>query len=311
MPLRGRLLAGFLLLTLIWGTTWAAIRVGLAGVPPFAGVALRFTIAGALLLALAPRLGVRLGRARHERWLWVVNGLLSFCLSYGAVYWAEQHIPSGLAAVLFATCPLFVAVFAHFLLPGERLGAPALAGLLLGLAGVAAIFSDDLALLGGENVRRAALVMLLSPLASAAASVLVKRWGADVPALSLAAVPMLGTGFVMGALALALERGAPLVLDARSLGALLYLAVLGSAVAFTVYYWLLARVKATQAALISYLIPIVAVAVGALLFDEPLRPRLLAGSALVVAGVVAVNRSRRLSGGPSPSTGSRAPERRA
>jgi drug/metabolite transporter (DMT)-like permease len=195
--------------------------------------------------------------------------------------------------VLFATYPLFVAALAHFLLPGERLGPPAAAGLLLGFAGVAVIFSDDLALLGGENVRRAALVMLGSPLASAGASVAVKRWGGDVPPLSLAAVPMLGTGFVMGGLALALERGAPLALDFRSVAALLYLAVLGSAVTFTIYYWLLARVRATQLALMSYLIPIVAVAAGALLFDEPLRPRLLTGSALVLAGLVAVHRGHR------------------
>jgi drug/metabolite transporter (DMT)-like permease len=136
--------------------------------------------------------------------------------------------------------------------------------------------------------------MLVSPVVSAAASVVVKRWGGDVPALSLAAVPMLIAGVVMGAVALLVERHRPLVFDARSVGALLYLAVLGSAVTFTIYYWLLARVKATQVALMSYLIPIVAVAVGAALFDEPLRPRLLAGSALVLAGVVIVSRRRHV-----------------
>ena len=238
---RGRLVGGFLLLTAIWGTTWAAIRVGLQGVPPFTGVALRFAIAGTLLLALAPALGVRLGRLPHEKALWVANGILSFCLSYSVVYWSEQYLPSGLAAVLFATCPLFVAVLAHFLLRRERLAPLAVVGLVLGFAGVAVIFSDDLALLGGESVRHAALVMLVSPLVSAV---------------------------------------------------LLYLAVLGSAVTFTVYYWLLARVAATRVALVSYLIPIVAVAVGAVLFDEPLRPRLLAGSALILAGVAIVTRRR-------------------
>jgi len=291
-PGRGRLLAGFGVLTVIWGTTWAAIRIGLEGVPPFTGVALRFTLAGTLLLALARPLGVRLGRGRHERVLWVVNGLLSFCLSYAAVYWSEQYIPSGLAAVLFATYPLFVAALAHFLLPGERLAPVAAAGMFLGFAGVAVIFSDDLTLLGGETVRRAAIVMLVSPVVSAVASVVVKRWGGGVHPLSLAAVPMLIAGGVMGVVAFLVERHLSPVFDARSVGALLYLAILGSAVTFTIYYWLLARVKATQVALMSYFIPIVAVAVGALLFDEPLRPRLLAGSALVLAGVVIVSRRR-------------------
>jgi drug/metabolite transporter (DMT)-like permease len=291
-PGRGRLIGGFLLLTLIWGTTWAAIRVGLQGVPPFTGVALRFAIAGALLLALAPAFGVRLGRAPHEPALWLMNGVLSFCVSYSAVYWSEQYIPSGLAAVLFATYPLFVAALAHVLLPGERLGRSAVGGMLLGFVGVAVIFSDDLALLGGEEVRHAAFVMLVSPLASAVASVVVKRWGSGVHPLSLAAVPMLFAGVVMGTVALLVERDRPLVFDARSVGALLYLAILGSAVTFTIYYWLLARVKATRVALMSYLIPIVAVTLGAVLFDEPLRPRLLAGSALILAGVVVVSRRR-------------------
>jgi len=291
-PGRGRLIGGFALLVLIWGTTWAAIRVGLQGLPPFTGVAVRFTIAGALLLALAVAAGVRLGRQPHEKALWVANGVLSFCLSYSIVYWSEQYIPSGLAAVLFATYPLFVAPLAHVLLAGERLTLLAVAGLLLGFAGVAAIFSDDLAPLGGQQVRHAALVMLASPLVSALATVAIKRWGAGVHPLSLSAVPMLFTGVVMGAVALVFERGRPLVLDGRSVGALLYLAVLGSAVTFTVYYWLLARVTATRLALVSYLIPIVAVAVGAALFDEPLRPRILAGAALIVAGVVIVGRQR-------------------
>ncbi len=290
---RGRELGAFLLLTLVWGTTWAAIRVGLQGIPPFTGVAVRFAMAGALLLGFARALGVRLGSARHERRLWVVNGLLSFCLSYAIVYWSEQYIPSGLAAVLFATYPLFVAALAHVALPGERLSGAAGLGMLLGFAGVGVIFSDDLALLGGEAVRRAALVMLVSPLVSAASSVAVKRWGGAVHPVSMAAVPMLLAGGLMGLVALVYERGRPLVLDASSVGSLLYLVVFGSAVTFTLYYWLLARVKATEVALMSYLIPIVAVAVGALAFDEPLRPRLVAGSALVLAGVAFVGRRRR------------------
>jgi drug/metabolite transporter (DMT)-like permease len=292
-PSRGRLVAAFAVLVLVWGTTWAAIRVGLAGIPPFTGVALRFSLAGLLLLALAPRFGVRLGRSPRERWLWVANAILSFGISYAVVYWCEQYIPSGLAAVLFATYPLLVAAFAHFALPGERLSLVAAAGLLLGFAGVAVIFSDDLRLLGGERVRTAALLMLVSPLVSAVATILVKRWGEGVHPLSLAALPMLMAGVAMGGVALVFERGRTLAFDAPSVAALLYLAVLGSAVTFTVYYWLLARVSATRVALTSYLIPIVAVAVGALAFHEPVRPRLLAGSALVLAGVVAVSRPRR------------------
>jgi drug/metabolite transporter (DMT)-like permease len=292
----GRVAAAFVLLTLVWGTTWAVIRVGLVGIPPFTGVALRFALAGGLLLALAPRLGVRFGRSRRELGLWATNALLSFCVSYSIVYWSEQYIPSGLTAVLFATNPLFVAAIAHFVLPGERLAPAAAAGLLLGFAGVAVIFSDDLRLLGGERVREAALVMLVSPAVSAASSVAIKRWGRGIHPLSLAAVPMLLCAVVMAPIAAIAERGLPVVLDSRSVCALVYLALFGSALTFTVYYWLLAQVSATRASLISYLIPIVAVALGAAVFGEPLRGRLVAGSALVLAGVAVVTRSRRRAG---------------
>ncbi len=291
----GKALAAFLLLTLVWGTTWAVIRVGLAGIPPFTGVALRFAVAGGLLLGLALHRRVPLGRSRRERALWVMNGTLSFCVTYSVVYWCEQYLPSGLTSVLFATNPLMVAALAHFVLPGERLSGGAVAGLLLGLAGVAVIFSDDLRLLGGEQVRTAAAVMLVSPAVTAVSSVAIKRWGAGVHPLSLAAVPMLFCAVVMAPVALVAERRLPVVLDGRSLAALVYLAVFGSALTFTVYYWLLARVSATRTSLISYLIPIVAVAIGAAAFDEPLRPRLVAGSALVLAGVVLVTALRRRS----------------
>jgi drug/metabolite transporter (DMT)-like permease len=286
----GRLRAAFVLLTLIWGTTWAVIRVGLEGIPPLTGVALRFGIAGSLLLALVPRLGVRFTWSRREVGLWAMNGLFSFSASYTIVYWAEQHIPSGLAAVLFATYPLMVAVIAHFALPGERLGWRSAGGVLLGLAGVAVIFSDDLHLLGGANVREVALVMLVSPLVSAVATVAVKRWGSGIHPLSLTAIPMLLTSAVVGLLAVAIERQATVVFDLRSVGALLYLALLGSAVTFTIYYWMLANAPATRVALIAYTIPIVAVAVGAVVFQEPIRPLVIVGGVLVLIGVAIVTR---------------------
>jgi drug/metabolite transporter (DMT)-like permease len=288
----GLLRGAFLLLTLIWGTTWAAIRLGLEGIPPLTGVALRFGIAGTLLLVLMLWLGVRPSWSRAEVGLWAVNGLLSFTASYTIVYWAEQHIPSGLTAVLFATYPLLVALTAHVVLPAERLGWTAAGGILLGLAGVAIIFSDDLHLLGGADVRKAALVMLLSPLVSALATVAVKRWGTGIHPFSLTAVPMLLTAGIVGVLALVFERNAAVVFDVKSVGALLYLAVLGSAVTFTVYYWMLARAPATRVALIAYTIPVVAVAVGALLFQEPVRPRIVVGGALVLIGVAVVNTRR-------------------
>lgn len=282
----GSTTAAVTLLILIWGTTWAAIRVGLRGIPPLTGVAIRFAIAAAVLLAFGLARRVPFGRGRHERTLWGVNALLSFCISYGFTYWCEQYISSGLSAVLFSTMPLFVAVLAHFLLAGERLRPRGIIGTLFGFAGVAVIYSEDFALLGGRQAALASALMLVSPAASAAASVIVKRWGREVHPVSLAAVPMGIASVVMGATAAIFERGRPVVFDAPSVSALLYLAICGSAVTFGVYYWLLSRHSATRLSLISYAMPVVAVIVGVLFMKEPLTARTVIGSLMVLGGVV-------------------------
>lgn len=284
-PSRGLTIAVFVVLSLIWGTTWSAIRIGLQGIPPFTGVALRFAIASTLLLSISPLLRVPFLRTPAEPWLWLSNGLLSFCASYGIVYWSEQWVPSGLAAVLFATFPLMTAILAHLLLPGERLTPASAVGVVVGFAGVAVIFSEDFARLGGRPVLVASAVMLGSPLVSALSSVAIKKWGAGVHPVSITAVPQAIAAGIMGGIALATERGSEATYTPTSVAALLYLAVFGSAVTFTLYYWLLAHLPATRTALIAYTTPVVAVGVGALFLDEPITPRVLAGTALVVGGV--------------------------
>ena len=292
-PTRLLALAACALLTLIWGTTWAAIRVSLDGIPPLTGVALRFALAGALLLGMAVYWRVPLGRQPRETRLWVINAVLSFSISYGVVYWCEQWLPSGLAAVLFATFPLFVTLLAHFTLPDERIQPLGALGTLVGFGGVAVIFSDDLAIHGDPKVAVAAGVMLLSPLTAAVANVAVKRWGERMHPLSLTAVPMLMAGGLMGLAAAAFERDAEFAFGVAPVTAVVYLALLGSAVTFTLYFWLLAHMRASRLALVAYTIPVVAVATGALFLDEPLTARTAAGAILVLLGVALASLRRR------------------
>jgi len=277
--------AALAVLILIWGTTWAVIRIGLRGLPPFTGVAMRFGIAAIVLFAVARAFGVRPDRGRRARVLGAVNAALAFSLSYGVVYWAEQWVPSGLASVLFSTFPLMVAGLAHFALPGERIQLASAAGILVGFLGVLVIFSEDLTALGGQQAVTASIVFLLSPLAAAVANVVVKRWGKGVHPLSLTAPPMAATAVIMGVLAVIFERGRQLSFDASSVGALLYLAIAGTAVTFFLYFWLLDRLPATRLSLITYGIPVVAVTVGTLGLGEPFTGRMLMGSGLVLVGV--------------------------
>ena len=281
-------IAVFALLTVIWGTTWAAIRITLEGIPPLTGVAIRFLLAGLVLMVIGHLRGVRFGRLPGETRLWVVNAATTFAGSYGIVYWGEQWVPSGLAAILFATLPLWIVCLGHFLLPGERGGGRRFAGVLAGFAGVAIVFSEDFEKLGGPQVLFASLVFLLAPLVSAIGSLSVKRWGGGISPFSVAGVPMLMTGGAMGLLALLVERGRPVLSPALAPNpwlATLYLALFGSSLTFTLYFWLLARRSAVAASLISYTVPICAVLVGWLAFDEPVTWRLIAGGGVVLAGV--------------------------
>lgn len=245
-----------------------------------------------ILLAAAKILKVRLGAEPHEKMLWLLNGLFFFSVSYGVVYWSEQYVPSGLASILFATFPLLVTFFAHLLLPGEPFRIRAGVGAIVAFLGVVVIFSEDLAKIGGPKTELAAAVFLLSPVVSSLSSVFVKKWGTGIHPISLAAMPMAFATVVMTAFALLFERHRPIVWTATSIGSLAYLAVPGSALTFTLYYWLLRHARASRVALIAYATPVIAVATGVLFLSEPLTLRFVLGGALVIAGVAFTAKSR-------------------
>jgi drug/metabolite transporter (DMT)-like permease len=282
------------LLTLVWGTTWAAITISLRGIPPFTGVALRFAIASAMLIGYARLMGIPLtATSRRDRRLRLLHALLSFCVSYGIVFWSEQWVPSGLASVLFATFPLLVAVMAHFTLPRERMTFPVVVGIGLGFTGIAVIFAEDFELLGGSMVFLAAAVMLISPLVSATVSVAVKKWGSGMHPVPFNAMAMVMATVIMGVVAAIVERHRPVVFETGPVAAVLYMAIAGTAITFPLYFWLLEHMEARQVALIGYGTPVVALFLGALFMGEPTTARTWVGSAMVVVGVAVASRTRR------------------
>ncbi len=277
-------------MVLIWGTTWSVIRVGLEGIPPFAGVALRFAIAAAILYLLGKVWRVPDQRSPRLYRIWFVQTVFSLCIPYGIVYWAEQWVPSGLSSILFSTMPLFVAVLAHRWLISEPMRPAETAGVLIGVCGVVFIFSDDLTLAARPEILVPALVLLISPVAVAVAHVLIKKWGSGIHPMNVVTVPMALTGLGMGVLSLAVESERTLTFDFQAVVALLYLAVFGSALSFSLYYWVLARVAATRLSLITLAIPVVAVLVGTAALDEPFSARAGLGSLLVLSGVAVASR---------------------
>src|SRR6266446_7080170 len=275
----------WLILCGIWGSTWLFIKVGLADLPPFTFAGIRFVLASLILALLVIVRRAPWPRTRREWGLIAVVGLLQFTLNYGLVFWGEQHISSGLAAVLQSTFPVFGLVIAHFYLPQERITGARVVGVLLGVFGVAVIFSDQLTF-AGSMALFGSVALVASAFFGSYSNVLVKAYGGKIDPQVFAACQMI-FGFVpLLAIGIPTE-GNPLHFHWTMMAvvSLLYLTVVGSVVAFALYYWLVRNMDVTNTMLIALVTPVVAVILGMIVLHEKLNWRLLAGGACIISGL--------------------------
>jgi drug/metabolite transporter (DMT)-like permease len=277
---RGAALSLYALLVLIWSSTWVAIKIGLEDAPALLGAGVRFALAGVLLLGYA---AVWRRPLRTDTLLALILGLLPFAFCYGLVYWGEQYIPSGLTAVLFGVMPLYTAILAAVLLHDEPLRARTLLGVALALAGLSLAFAESLELGSEERAALGAAAVVLSPLGAALGNIALKRRAGGLDAIVLNGWGMLAGGGLLLAVSAASEDWGDAVWGANALGSILYLAVVGSAVAFVVLTILLREMSAQASSFIALMIPFGALTFGALLYDEAITGRAVAGAALVVA----------------------------
>lgn len=289
----------WLILCGIWGSTWLFIKLGLADLPPITFAGVRFVIACAILFPLVWLRRLPLPKTRADWILLAGTGVLSFSLNYGLVFWAEQYITSGLAALLQAMLPAFGLILAHIHVPTERMTWVKIAGVLLGVCGVGVVFSNQLAI-SGRQALAGCVAMVLSAFFAAYSNVLVKTRGKNLNPAVLAAYQMFFGLIPLLLYGITLE-GNPFRFrwTAIAILCLLYLAVIGSVVAFLLYYWLIQHMDVTKTMLISLVTPVVAVILGMLVLDEQLSWRTLVGGAMIIAGigfiVVRKPRSRALS----------------
>jgi len=275
----------WLLLCGIWGSTWLFIKLGLEDLPPFTFAGIRFVIACTILFSLVAVRRLSLPSTRSDWLLLASTGILAFCINYGLLFWGEQYISSGLAALLQATIPVFGLVIAHFYLPGERMTLPRAIGIVMGLAGVAVIFSNQLSVAGPRALAGSAALVFGS--ASAAYSnVLVKARGKNLDPAIIAAGQMLFGLIPLLLIGIPLE-GNPLRFHwtGMAIAALFYLAIVGSVVAFLLYYWLVQNMDVTNTMLIALVTPVVAVTLGVLVLNEELNWRTLVGGAMIMLGI--------------------------
>ncbi|WP_172251917.1 DMT family transporter [Saccharibacillus deserti] len=286
------ILLGYLIMCLIFGTTFLAIKLGVeAGLPPFFGAGVRFFAAGLLMMLwMAARRKAGFSLLLRKETLFTGFGL-TFC-TFAALYWAEQYISSGLASVLSATGPAFILLLQAGV---SRIRIPrlALTGTLVGTSGVALLLLPGAENEGGSLWLLAGLVVVAGEVGYAAGALLAKHASAKFPEASpvaLNAAQMMHGGWLLLLLSLLTER-APLALadTSQALLSLLYLTLIGSMAGHTLFYWLVSRTHPVFPTTWLYVSPFIALALGAKLSGEALHWNAAVGSCVVLAGVLLTN----------------------
>jgi drug/metabolite transporter (DMT)-like permease len=288
---RARIVLVYVAIAFLWGSTWSVIRVGLEHLPPLRFAGVRMALAAALLAPFALRGGawrVLVGEAGPRI---ALVGIFQIALPYGLMFVAQQWVPSGLAALLFASFPVWIALLARVVLPGERLTRAKLASAALGVAGIGVLQAPHLASLQGSG--RLALggaLIVSASIVVALANVLVRRHLLAVSPLAMTAGQTLVGAVVLLAAALALEHGRPAEYTPAALGALAYLAVFGTALTYIGLYWLVPRVPIAAIGALPLLDTTVAVTLGAVLLRESVGWNLALGGAMVLAAAALATR---------------------
>ncbi len=287
-------LLAFAIIYFVWGSTFLAIRVGVHEVPPLLFAAMRFSVAGVVLFGWMIARGEP--SPNRQQWMSVLLlGFVIFVVDYGLLFWAEQRVPSGIAAVILATIPAFMALSEIVFLRTQRLTVRLAVALLIGLCGVAVLMIPSLNL-GGEPIDRVgAVAIIIGAMSWAVGSILTRK-------LSLPPSKVMSSGAQMlaGGLMLALASGAfgefrrfhPAAVSRGAWFSLLYLIVAGSIVGFTAYVWLIHHESPTKVGTYAYVNPVVAVVVGYFLGGEALGLRTILGTLFVLISVVVITTTR-------------------
>ena len=291
---RWLVLTAFALVYVLWGSTYLAIRIAIETIPPFLMAGVRFITAGGILyLWVRARGGPRPTRA-HWRSAFIIGGLL-LMLSNGGVTWAEQTVPSGITSLLVCTVPLWMVVLDWLFFGGGR-PSPAIAlGLALGLVGVVVLIGPGEIAHGGGVDPAGAAVLLAAPVFWAVGSLWSRRAHLPDPPFLAIGMEMLAGGALLLALGVAVGEWPRLHLaqvSARSAAALLYLVLFGALIGFTAYLWLLRVTTAARVATHSFVNPVIAVFLGWAVAGEPVTPRTVAASAIIVAAVALITLAR-------------------
>jgi len=284
----------WLILCLIWGSTWIFIKIGLEDLPPIGFASARFVVSVVILLFVIRIQKIPLPRTAKEWRLIALTGVLQFSINYSLVFWSEQYITSGLAALLQSMITVFGLVLAWIFLPSERITAQKIIAVIIGVSGVGVIFNDQLRVDNWMAFLGCAAIVA-GAYAAAQASILVKaKAGAIHPAALVFSQMICGLPAII--IYSLINDGNPLTFKwtAKAVLCVLYLSIFGTIAAFWLYYWLLSKIESTKAMMISLVTPLLAVIIGAVFIGETLPPQTLLGGLLIVGSVGLIVFKRRV-----------------
>jgi len=279
---------GYILITLLWGSTWLAIRVGLDSLTPMFAVGLRFFIASFFVFIVMKISKVKLQTDPLSIKLYLFLAFFSFIIPFTMVYWGEQFVPSGLTSIIFAVFPLFVILFSWLMIPNEHVGIYKLIGVLIGFIGIIIIFWKDMSLDLSEN-SLGMIAILVSAIIQGLVAVVIKKHGNKLNPLSMNFVPLLISGIVLIPAGLIFEDSSSLVFDVKAISSILYLAFFGTVITFTTYYWLMQKINVVILSLSTFITPIIALILGIVFLSEKFDTNHIWGSSLVLMGILFAN----------------------
>src|ERR1700733_2721806 len=289
-PATWKILLAFAMIYFVWGSTFLAIRVGVREVPPFLLAALRFLAAGLVLYLWMLAHGERSPSGREWMSAFFL-ALLIFVFDYGLLFWAEQRVPSGVAAVMMATIPVFMALSEIIFLRTQRLTIRLALSLLIGIAGVVVLVSNSLDVGGAAIDRSGAIALIFSAISWSIAAALSRKLPLPSSKVMSSGAQMFAGGLLLTLAAAALgefHNFHPQAVSREAWLALVYLIVAGSIIAFTAYVWLLHHESPTKVGTYAYVNPVVAVLVGYFLGGEILGPRTILGTLCVLISVIVI-----------------------
>ncbi len=302
--------AMFWILGVVWGSSFLLIKIGLEDLEPLHLVSIRIALAALCMGVFLRMTGRRWPSTQREQLALLFVGVMNTAVPFSLITWGEQNIDSGLATVLNATVPLFTLVIAHFALADERITLPKVGGLMLGFVGVVLLASRSTDS-SSPNTLGGQLAVLAAAVCYACSAIVLRRYLRQVEPFTIA-----GYSLIVGALTITLIAAVALPLPAldslhaTSLAAVIALALVNTVLAYFLFYGLLSEWGATRTTLVTYAMPPIGVTLGALFLDETVDWRIVVGAALILAGIVVVNRSKYWGGVKPIAPGSAAQEAR-